>query len=136
MSGESAAHARLVKALVHFVRERHQPPRGLVVFADHHDFGSDRPPRIGRHMPDVFASDLPVSFRLIGEAKTGADLETDRTRRQIRAFLDHLSLYPGSSFYLAVPPLALARARFVLRSVTVEGNHGEVSMTVTSCDPC
>lgn len=136
MSGESAAHVRLIEALIRFIEERHRPPRGLVLFADHHDFGADRPPRIGGHTPDVFASDLPASFRLIGEAKTAPDLETERSRCQIRAFLDHLSLYPNSTFYLAVPPTALARARFVLRSLSPPAGHGSLQVAVLSCGPC
>lgn len=136
MSGESATHVRLIEALIRFIEERHRPPRGLVLLADHHGFGADRPPRIGGHTPDVFASDLPVSFRLIGEAKTVPDLETERSRRQIKAFLDHLALYPNSIFYLAVPPTALARARFVLRSLSSPEEHGPLQLTVLSYGPC
>ena len=86
-------------------------------------------------MPDVLATDLPVTFRLIGEAKTADDLETDRSRRQIRAFLDHLGLYQGSVLYLAVPPNAAARARFLLRSL-VSGEHAAVAVTVLGHARC
>ena len=135
MSGESATHARLVEALVRLVEERHRLCAGLVVFADHHSFGRDLPPRIGSHLPDVFACDVPAGLRLIGEAKTIPDLETNRSRRQLKAFLDHLSLYPLTAFYLAVPPTALARARYVLRSVA-SPEHGTIPMTVTSFGLC
>jgi hypothetical protein len=114
MSGESLVHARLVERLIAHVRARHCPPRGLLVLADHHTYGANRPPIIGRYTPDLFASDLPVSFEVLGEAKTPLDLETPRSAAQIAAFLDYLALRPGSSFYLSVPPFAKARARVVL----------------------
>lgn len=114
MSGESLVHVRLVERLITHVRTRHCPPRGLLVLADHHTFGANRPPSVGRYTPDLFASDLPVSFEVMGEAKTPLDLETPRSTCQIAAFLDHLALRPGSSFYLSVPPFAKARARTVL----------------------
>lgn len=86
------------------------------MFADHHRFGSDRPPMIGGFTPDLFASDIPESFRIIGEAKTSSDIDSARTHSQIRAFLQHLSLYENGMFYLAVPLFAGPRARYLLKS--------------------
>lgn len=80
MSGESAQHVKLVEALIDTTEKRHRPPRGLMVFADHHRFGSDRPPRIAGFTPDLFASDVPSTFRIVGEAKTPDDLETERSK--------------------------------------------------------
>lgn len=117
MSGESSRHMRLVEKLIAGVRERHAPARGLMMFADHYTFGRNRPPQIGGFTPDLFAHDLPMTFHVIGEAKTPDDLETDRSLRQIRAFLDHLALYPGGSFYLAVPWYSAGRASLVLNSL-------------------
>ena len=132
MSGESARHIRLVEALVEAVKSRHRPPRGLVVFADHHSFGSDRPPIIGGFTPDVFASDLPVTFRVVGEAKTPAELEAERSRRKLLSFLDHLALYPCSTFYLAVPILSAPRARALLRSMQ-RPEHQAATLEVLPC---
>ena len=117
MSGESELHRRLVERLVDAVRRDHNPPRGLLVLADHPDFGADRPPSIGGFLPDLFASDLPATFEIIGEAKTVPDLETDRSARQLRGFLDHLCLRPRPFFYLTVPPFWGQRARSLLRSL-------------------
>jgi hypothetical protein len=114
MSGESLFHVRLVERLIAHVRTRHCPPRGLLVLADHYTYGANRPPNIGRYTPDLYASDLPVTFEVLGEAKTPSDLETPRSAAQIAAFLDHLSFRPRSSFYLSVPPFAKSRARAVL----------------------
>lgn len=132
MSGESAQHVYLVETLIEMVESRHRPSRGLMVFADHHRFGSDRPPTIGGFMPDVFASDVPATFRVIGEAKTPSDLETERSRRQILAFLDHLALYEGSTFYLAVPYFTAPRARFVLKSAR-RAEHDAVATEILAC---
>jgi hypothetical protein len=129
MSGESAVHVRLVERLIALVRNRHQPPRGLLLLADHPDFGRDRPQTIGGFLPDVFASDLPVTFEVIGEAKTFPDLETDRSLRQIAAFLDYLAVRPGSAFYLTVPPFTAVRARTILRGL-LQPHHGAIRIEV------
>jgi hypothetical protein len=132
MSGESARHVRLVEALITTVESRHQSPRGLMVFADHHRFGADRPMTIGGFTPDLFASDVPATFRVVGEAKTADDLESERSRRQVEAFLDHLCLYPDSTFYLAVPYFTAPRARFLLRSWR-RVEHSNVVTEVLAC---
>ena len=132
MSGESAQHVYLVETLIETVERRHRPPRGLMIFADHHRFGADRPPTIGGFTPDVFASDVPSTFRVVGEAKTPSDLETERSRRQITAFLDHLTLYEGSTFYLAVPFFTAPRARFILKSVR-RAEHYVVAIEILAC---
>jgi len=116
MSGESKAHTTLVENLIHTIDSRHSHARGFIMFADHHRFGTDRPPMIGGFTPDLFASDVPESFRIIGEAKTSADLDSERTHVQICAFLQHLSLYENAMFYLAVPLYAGPRARTLLKS--------------------
>ncbi len=129
MSGESAAHTRLVERLIAYVRASHQPPRGLLMLADHVTFGADRPARIESFLPDLFASDLPVTFEVLGEAKTIPDLESPRSARQLQAFLDYLAVRPGSCFYLSVPPFTAARGRAVLRRL-VGPQHAGVCIKV------
>jgi hypothetical protein len=125
MSGESALHVRLVERLVATIEREHANRRDFVIFADHHAHGRNRPPQIGGYTPDVYASNIPATFRIIGEAKTAKDFKSDRSQRQIIAFFDHLSLYPHSSFYLAVPWTVVARARYVIKSLR-RPEHGEV----------
>lgn len=132
MSGESAKHVFLVEKLIETIERQHRPPRGLMVFADHHRFGDDRPPTIGGYTPDVFASDVPATFRVVGEAKTPSDLETERSRRQIIAFLDHLVLYKGSTLYLAVPYFAAPRARAILKLLR-RTEHDAVATEILPC---
>ena len=129
MSGESAQHVDLVERLVATVEQRHQTSRGIVVFADHHRFGINQPPTIGGFKPDVFAQDLPETFRIIGEAKTPADFRSERSLHQIEAFLDHLSLYANSTFYLAVPWFLKGRANYVIRDLS-RPEHKSVKILV------
>ena len=103
-----------------------------MVFADHHRFGNDRPATIGGYIPDVFASDVPATFQVVGEAKTSADLETKRSRRQIIAFLDHLALYERSSFYLAVPYFTAPRARYIVK-LARRAEHDAVATEILAC---
>lgn len=113
---ESTTHAMLVRRLAEIVRERHDAP-GLVVLAEHATFGKDRPFPVLGFVPDVTAADLQSSFHVIGEAKTPKDLETDRSLRQMTAFVSHIALLPGSCFYLAVPWGHEARAQLVLDQI-------------------
>jgi hypothetical protein len=129
MSGESAQHIKLVERLLATVHVQHQTKQGIMVLADHRSYGVNQPPMIGGHKPDVFAQDVPETFRIIGEAKTPKDFEEDRSMRQIKAFLDHLALYPNSSFYLAVPWLLQPRANNVIRGLK-NGCHDAVRITI------
>ena len=132
MSGESAHHIRLVETLIETIRERHFSARGIIVLADHRSYGADRPPLVGGFTPDVYASDVPATFRVLGEAKTPDDLETDRSRRQIAAFLDHLCLYRNGTLYLAVPWPFAGRASLMLTSLR-RPEHEPVVVRIISC---
>lgn len=129
MSGESAQHVSLVERLIAAVEKRHNTPQGIVVFADHHKFGKNQPPTIGGYKPDLFAQDLPETFRVIGEAKTPNDFRDERSLRQIKAFLDHLALYANSTFYLAVPWFLKGRANYVVRDLS-SPEHQSVKILV------
>lgn len=129
MSGESRAHAMLVERLIAHVRKTHAPERGLLLYADHWSVGRNAPPRINGFMPDVFASDLPTTFEVIGEAKTMDDLRTARSQRQLVGFLDHLALRPNSHFYLFVPHLGKREARSILASMVLP-HHGATRIEV------
>jgi hypothetical protein len=129
VSGESTLHIRLVESLERQVREHHPAERGLLILVDHDRYGRDRPHRINGYCPDLFASDLPTTFEVLGEAKTGPDLERSRSHSQIKAFLDYLSLQPVGSLYLCVPPIFVARATEILRRLRTP-DHSMVSTKV------
>lgn len=123
MSGESSSHAALVERLIAVVDAQHNGHGRLSILADHRSFGNDRPPMIGGFTPDLFATEIPETFHVLGEAKTPDDLVSDRSARQIAAFLEHLTLRPSSSLYLAVPWLCVPKAHAIIRAAQYETRH-------------
>ena len=109
---ESATHAGLVQAIIDYMEREFGTlaeiaVREDVVLARR----GERPPRVGGFVPDVYATDVPTTRTLIGEAKTQRDLETDHSRQQIEAFLSYLAQTPNGVFVLSVPLPAGATAR-------------------------
>jgi hypothetical protein len=129
MSGESAKHISLVERLINLIEDEHRHVRNFVLFADHHRFGTNQPQTFGGYKPDIFAHDMPNSFRVIGEAKTSNDLDSERSSRQVLAFLEHLSLYPNAAFYLGVPWLIQAKANGFLKRLR-RPEHATVTIKV------
>lgn len=130
MSFESLLHLRLVHAIVHEIMQRHGDLYSLTLYADLPEYRRDKPYRFGGFMPDVFAIDAPETCRIIGEAKTPVDFESERSQMQIASFLSHLSKFPNSYFYLGVPWRSAARARSVLDSLAAGVSGGPVSIHV------
>ncbi len=130
MSWETAQHVRLVETLAAEIRERHGSLYSLTLFVDLPSFRRNRPSAIGRYIPDVFAVDTPETCRIIGEAKTPLDCETERSRGQIEAFLSHLSMFPNARFYLAVPLFYRNRAESLLSCAVANTTATNVSVHV------
>lgn len=128
MSGESEEHTFLVSQLADFVRKQHGGMGNLALYFDDQALGRERPQRIGSHLPDLYAEDVPRTFVVIGEAKTRLDLITSRSRRQISTFVDYLALHKAAFFYLAVPVLATPTANSFVREMS--NKHGNVMMHV------
>ena len=115
---ESARHARLVAAIVAHAERRLGKFTDIMVREDAvRPRRGERPPNLAGFTPDVFATDVPTTMTLVGEAKTAADLETRHSRTQIAAFLEYLAHTPGGLFVLAVPVAFKPRARGVLREL-------------------
>ena len=115
---ESARHARLVKAIVAHTERRLGNIANISVREDSvHPVQGERPPKLSGFTPDVFATDVPTTMTLVGEAKTAADLETNHSRAQIAAFLEYLAHTQDGLFVLAVPITVKARARSVLKKL-------------------
>lgn len=116
---ESATHAALVQDVIAFVERDLGALAEIAVREDAvRPLRGERPPRIGGFVPDVYATDVPTTRTVIGEAKTRADLETEHSRRQVAAFLRHLAQTPGGVFVLAVPLAAGATARRLLAELS------------------
>ena len=115
---ESARHARLVEAIVAHAEHRLGKATDILVREDAvRPRRGERPPKLAGFTPDVYATDVPTTMTLVGEAKTPADLETKHSRAQIAAFLEYLAYTPGGLFVLAVPVAVKPRARWVLREL-------------------
>lgn len=117
---ESARHAQLVGAIVAYA-ERHLGKISEIVVREDslRPRRGERPPRLAGFTPDVYATDVPTTITLVGEAKTAADLETDHSRTQIAAFLKYLAHTPGGLLILAVPITMKARAKSILQELSV-----------------
>lgn len=132
MSGESDEHTLLVTRLTDFIRKQHGGDRNLALYVDDQMRGRERPQRIGNHLPDLYAEDVPRSFVVIGEAKTHLDLVSSRSRRQIGAFIRYLALQKSAFFYLAVPTLSGPAATTLVREL---GNtHRSVTTRILTMD--
>jgi ATP-dependent helicase YprA (DUF1998 family) len=80
----------------------------------------ERPPMIGGYVPDVYVTNVPTTFTVIGEAKTRKDLETEHSQAQVRAFLRFLAHTSGGVFILSVPLAAGATARRIVNIASKE----------------
>lgn len=110
-------HARLVRAILLYIEQEFGPMSDLCVRDDSvSPLRGERPPPVAGFIPDVYATDVPTTLIIIGEAKTASDLESDRSRAQIGAFLAHLVQVPSGIFVLSVPLTASATARRVVAS--------------------
>ena len=88
---ESATHARLVRAILEFIdRDFHSLTEIAVRDDSSAPVRDERPPSVGGFVPDVYATDVPTTATLIGEAKTRRDLEAVHSQEQIAAFLEYL----------------------------------------------
>ena len=115
---ESARHARLVEAIVAHAERRLGKVTDILLREDAvRPLRGERPPKLAGFTPDVYATDVPTTMTLVGEAKTATDLETKHSRAQITAFLEYLAHTPGGLFVLAVPVAVKPRARWVLREL-------------------
>ena len=109
---ESATHATLVQTVICFTEREFGALANIAIREDSvRPMRGERPPRIAGYTPDIYATDVPTTRTLVGEAKTRADLETEHSRRQIAAFLAFLSKTPNAVFVLAVPLSAGPTAR-------------------------
>ena len=114
---ESTHHAFLVDRIVSWILEAHNCD-GLSILVDSLPVPRHRRPyRIHGFTPDVHACTTPASIILIGEAKSFADVFSDRTERQLTAFIDYLRTYDNSQLIVATPFAAAGAARSIVRRI-------------------
>lgn len=114
--GESARHQELVASIVGWIRRQYAAIDAGHILVDRPDAGvQGRPLPLGGHVPDVFVPSVGSQGAIVGEAKTGRDVESPRTAEQLRAFLTWLCCSPGSVLVVAVPWNIVPSARCVVR---------------------
>lgn len=118
---ESNQHLRLVRLILSHIEREFAGIDALTLFDDTAEpVRREKPPRINGHVPDVYATDVPPTITIIGEAKTPRGLETARSREQIGCFLDYLAVRSNGVFILAVPLEATATARGIIGALCRE----------------
>lgn len=128
--GETQLHLDLVRRLVEYAEWRLRGYVAVAVFADLPSTPRrDKPQRVGGFVPDVYASDVPTTFSLVGEAKTIEDLETRHTILQLGAFFRHVTVC-GGALAVAVPWTAITTARRVVHEVAVAEGCATVEYTI------
>ncbi|BCH13694.1 hypothetical protein [Mesorhizobium sp. L-2-11] len=116
---ESVTHARLVRAILDFIDSDFRALTDIAIRDDSNaPVRDERPPAVGGFVPDVYATDVPTTVTLIGEAKTKRDLEAIHSQEQITAFLEYLKVTAGGVFILSVPLTAGATARRIVTETT------------------
>jgi len=128
---ESLNHVALLQRLFDYVQGTMNGKQHLAIL---HDLpaaiGCEKPPSIGAFRPDLYASDAPTTRVIIGEAKTAQDLETPHSRQQINAYAQHLAMYPGSTFILAVPWHLRGRAHALMSQAVVSACADQITLVV------
>jgi len=118
---ESLEHIQHVENLVAYIRREFRHLFALVILRDTpSSLRDEKPPILDGFVPDVFAYDVPTTITIIGEAKTSTDLETDRSRAQIKTFIDFLRWRENSMFFLSIPFGLIAPARTVINAARRE----------------
>ena len=126
----STTHIRLVDAILQWVDENH-PSLTASILQDNPKFpGSEKPPKIGESIPDVFAEDRSLGQLLIGEAKTGQDLMTARSSKQFTSFLNYLRDIGGGMLIVSVEHDWAKAARGLLRKLSDDRTRDLVDIVV------
>jgi len=126
--GESQVHIQLVQRIVGHVRSEFPNSCLCVLWDLPESIRNEKPPAINGHQPDVFAEDTPPTFTLIGEAKTAADLETEHSKLQFRAYLSYLKLRPRPLLVIATPWYAKNSARTIVSAAKREAEAEQVEV--------
>lgn len=116
---ESVQHRKLIDRMEAWVYNEFSHYRWLSVLTDKFLYPgeSDSPPNINGCIPDLYATDVPETFCIVGEAKTTKDLMTKRSLRQILVFLNYIAIKPGNNFFiLGVPYNATNQAKTIIRN--------------------
>ena len=115
---ESSKHLDLVQRILAYIRKNYSGVRQVAILHDLPGLvGCDKPPQIGAFRPDVYAIDAPITRTIVGEAKTGLDLEANHSKDQFTAFFRYLRLQRKPTLIVSVPWQAKVTAQLILQSL-------------------
>ena len=118
---ESSYHTKMVQEISLWIKENGSTARDLILFEDLPNTPQQKLPRIiNNFRPDVFARSLICQNIFIGEAKTGPDLETPHSIRQIKTFLQYLSKEEDPIFVIATSWDMVRSAHTLVRALQKE----------------
>ena len=128
---ESFEHHFLVQQSLQYIQEHSlvKEPR-LIKLDSFHLSERDSPPMIEGYRPDLFYEEVLGGMCLIGEAKTGKDLDRPHTKAQICAFLGYCKRKNSSLFLLAVPWDYERRAKNLAKHLQTECGADNVKILV------
>jgi hypothetical protein len=116
---ESSEHLALVHVIIDYIGREHAHVEALGILSDlTSPLHAERPSRINGFVPDVYAFDAPLTTVIVGEAKTGDDLETQHSKKQFEAFLAFLGRQQTGIFILAVPWQLKRRAEAIISNIS------------------
>ncbi len=130
---ESNEHRGLVLLMAYQLQ--FQYPNILVETDLQMEPGESVPRIINGHRPDIYAYSKDKSFCIIGEAKTGTDLDNKHTHAQITSFTRHLEAKYQGIFVLGISGRKADRAKTLLRFLCKEQGLAKTSLRVfDGCD--
>ncbi len=134
--GESAIHIMLVEHMAEWVADELLGGDAAAVLLDLPSKGpSGRPPAINGHIPDLYVDEKTSSLLVVGEAKTARDLESERSEKQISAFLEYCALHTNVLVVGAVPWDRSRLAQSLLRMLKRRLGERSVETTVLEMLP-
>lgn len=124
---ESIKHTALVRTIISYIGREHAQLTALGVIDDlSSPLHAEKPNRIDGYVPDVYAFDAPLTTVIIGEAKTQDDLETERSRKQLTAFISFLGQQQTGILILAVPWQLKRRANQIVETLRAQTGASSV----------
>ncbi len=128
---ESQSHIRLVEALVSWVSKYILNGNDGLMFIDRSTSSAvEKPPKIGKYIPDVFVQNEYKYQFIIGEAKTANDLEKKHSISQIKEFILKCNENENSIFILAVPWFLVPLAKSISNEIVHNNNAVNVKVKI------
>ena len=119
---ESLSHKQLVRNLRLWIEKNYQHREVVFLWIDNcPEEGFIQPKRIGSYIPDVFARCMTDGLEIIGEAKTGNDIQSRHSEEQFIGYLRHCKLN-GSLFVLSIPYLYRAFSKTLIKFLRTENS--------------